>query len=358
MEILIAFFIGLIVGFAAAWLLRQKSNTNPEIMRILDDRMLAGFKVMSADILKQQTIQSRELVVAPAIAEIQKIKSEFDAKINDMNKEVIISRGSMSEYMKIFAEFANAFRNRKKDQGNWGEAILESTLDLIGFRKGFEYDTQITVTGENGEKFFLDCVLNLPDNKKVIIDSKVSFNSFMDYTNAVDELEKQTCMAAMLEATKKHIKGLADKEYQSKLKNYNLDFIFMLVPREDMYFAILEQDPGIHEYAFKNNIAIVTPSLLYPMMRTIDNLLKIDKQGKNIQDVIEMVNKLYEKYAGFTENFADIGKKLTAMTASYDDAHKQLISGNGNIGGWFEKIKKKSGIQSAKKPAITAITDE
>ena len=361
MELIIALLIGFTVGFTVAWLVKPKNNASPEIMRILDDRMLAGFKVISADILKQQTAQSRELVVTPALAEMHKIKTEFDRKIGEMNKEVIESRSGTKQHIEVlanysreFEKFFNAFRGQKKLQGNWGEAILESTLGLIGFRKGFEFNTQVAATDEKGNRFVLDCVLNLPDDKKIIIDSKVSLVSYMDYTNTDDDRQKRFHLDSLVKATTNHIDSLSSKEYQKKLADYNMDFIFMLIPSEEIYFKILETEPKIHEYAIKKKIAIVTPSLLYPMMRTMNSLINMDKYSKDINDVIEMVNKLYEKYTGFTENFAKIKDKLDDATNAYTAAVGQLATGNGNMGGWMEKIKKKSRIITNKTTAITA----
>ena len=364
MEYIIIFLIAFIIGFLIAWLVKpNKSNT--EILRILDDRMLAGFKVMSVDILKQQTAQSKDLVVTPALAEIKTITDNLGKTINDMNTESAVSRGSLKRHMEEFSnynrelgKFFNAFHGQKKLQGNWGEAVLERTLELFGFRKGREYDREFVVTNDNGETLRLDCVLHLPDNKKVIIDSKMSFNSFMNYINAEEESEKQMHLSEMVNATKQHIDSLAAKEYQKQLKEYCLDYIFMIIPREEMYFAILEKMPSLHEYAYKNNIAIITPSLLFPMMRTINNLISLDAQNKDIGEVVYMVHQLYEKYVGFTANFVKIKSKLDDATDAYNNAHGQLINGSGNMGGWIEKIKKKSRITTTKAPAIAAEVDD
>jgi len=176
--------------------------------------------------------------------------------------------------------------------------------------------------------------------------------SYLKYINAEDEIEKKKYIKEFVAATKKHIDTLGDKEYQNKLKDSQLDYVFMFMPLEHSYLAALEEDPALYQYSFKNNVALATPSLLFPMMRTIDTILKIDKRDKNIEEVIEMINSLYDKYVGFTENFEDIGKKLAGVQKSYEVAQGQLASGKGNMSGWFEKIQKKSGIKSNKKIAI------
>ncbi|MDR1027666.1 MAG: DNA recombination protein RmuC [Rickettsiales bacterium] len=366
MEIVVA-LAAFFAGFFIAWLAKpnalkesaaraadENRKLRDENVRLatLNQTLPQQLELLSAKILKSHAAESREIVLAPFAAEMQKIKSDFDKKILDMEKGVAVVGAAAGSLTKEAADFARAFRQSRKLQGNWGENILENIFRLLGFTQGREYETQVNVKGIDGANYFLDFVLNLPNDRKVIIDSKASLESYIKYENATDAIEKDGHLAELVRATRDHIRGLGAKEYQKKLKDYNLDFVFMFVPREEIYFAIIEKAPEIIDESMKNNVAIITPSLLYPMMRTIDNLLKIDRQNKNIGEVVAMVNSLWEKYAGFTESFAEVGRRLDGASAAYGESMKRLSTGAGNMAGWIEKIKKKSGIASNKMAAI------
>jgi len=293
--------------------------------------------------------------------QMDKLKAEFDNKVKALIKDSAESKTSFAEQMKSMmaqsgalqkeaADLANALKH-KKQQGNWGEFQLERIFEILGFEEGREYDKEVFAKSEGGN-VRPDYVLNLPNNRRVIIDSKLSLESYVKYANAEDEAEKKKYIKEFVAATKKHIDKLGSKEYQSKLKDSQLDYVFMFMPLEHSYLMALEEEPELYQYSFKNNVALATPSLLFPTMRTIDTILKLDKRDKNIEEVIDMVNKLYDKYVGFTESFGDIGDKLDKAQKSYESARGQLSSGKGNMSGWLDKIRGKSGIQSNKKIAI------
>jgi DNA recombination protein RmuC len=318
---------------------------------------------LSLKLLRDQSKESKEFILDPFAKQMREWKKGIDEKIESMNKDSAEQKGSLEKHLQMIASSAGnlqkgaedlvrAFRGNKKLSGTWAEAVIEGILQQFEFKKGFQYDAQVCVEGDDGKKYFLDFVINLPDGKKIIIDSKVSVDSFIKYENAENDGEKEQHLAELVAATKNHVKGLSEKEYQKKLKDYRLDFVFMVIPREDMYFAIMEKCPTLYDDAIKENIAIVNPSLLYPAMRTINYLMQVDRQEKNIAEVIDMINKLYEKYTGFTDNFDRVGKKLADAREAYDSALGQLSSGSGNISGWFDKIKKKSGITTTKRIQI------
>ena len=142
------------------------------------------------------------------------------------------------------------------------------------------------------------------------------------------------------------------KDYQKKVKDSGLDYVFMFMPLESAYILAMRRKPELYAGAQNKNVALITSSLLFPILKTVEMLLKLSKQNENISEVVEMVNKLYEKYVGFTENFASIGKSLDSAQKTYDRALGQLTSGSGNLSGWFEKIKRKSGITTNKNIAL------
>ncbi|MDR1697232.1 MAG: DNA recombination protein RmuC [Rickettsiales bacterium] len=346
---------------------RVAAQTKLEEISRVRGAMLDQFRLLSGEILKSQRAESREFVIEPFAKQMRDIKESFDKKIEDMNKNTTESKTSLEEQLKFLGEnsanlqreakqLSDALKN-KKEQGNWGEFQLEKIFEILGFVEGREYTRQ-EFARDGDTRRFTDYILNLPNNRRVIIDSKMSLESYMKYANATDDASRRAAMREFVAATKNHIKSLGDKSYQNIVRDAKLDYVFMFMPLEHAYLSLLESEPAIYQFAFDNNVAIVTPSLLFPMMRTVDNLLKIDKQNKNIDEVVGMVNSLYEKYVGFTDSFDDVGKKLNAAQKSYDESVKRLTSGAGNMSGWIEKIQKKSGIKSTKKPAIGCAENE
>ena len=183
--------------------------------------------------------------------------------------------------------------------------------------------------------------MNLPNNKRIIIDSKVSLESYLNYENADTDADRERYAEEFIRATESHINKLGAKDYQKKVKDSGLDYVFMFMPLESAYILAMRRKPELYAGAQMKNVALITSSLLFPILKTVDMLLKLDKQ-----------NKLYEKYVGFTENFASVGKGIAGAQKAYDSALKQLTDGSGNISGWFDKIKKKSGITTNKKIAL------
>ena len=370
MEIIIAIFMGLVVGFVLGWLSKRAPSNRAEIDRLIAEKAAAEakYKMLNdgvfADRFKSISSELIEKNREEQIKTIDRLKLDFDRQIKEMLESSAKNKTSLEEQLKFMRDSAGALQQQaldlsnalkhKKQQGNWGEFQLERIFEILGFREGIEYNKEVFVRADDGSSVRPDYVLNLPNNRRVIIDSKLSLESYMKYVNSTDDSEKKKFAREFVAATKNHISILGGKEYQNKLKDSQLDYVFMFMPLEHSYLVALEEDPELYQFAFKNNVAMATPSLLLPMMRTVDTLLKIDKRDKNIEEVTEMLNKLYEKYVGFTDNFADVGLRIAAANESYNNALKQLKSGSGNMGGWFEKIRKKSGIISNKQPAITA----
>jgi len=330
----------------------------------LRENMTKEFKVITSELLdhqKKSVSEEQGKTIKPVTEQMDKLKENFDKQMIEMRDNSTKTKTSLEDHLKRLvestghlqkeaSELANALK-QKKQQGNWGEFQLERIFEILGFREGIEYEKEVFAKSEDGN-VRPDYVLNLPNDRRVIIDSKLSLESYIGYVNSETETEKKQYIREFVKATKAHIDKLGKKEYQNKLKDSQLDYVFMFMPLEHSYLAALEEDPGLYEYSFKNNVALTTPSLLFPMMRTVDVLLKIEKRDKNIEEVIGMVNSLYEKYVGFTENFKKIGTTLESSQKSYNDALGQLATGTGNMSGWFDKIQKKSGIKSTKKIAI------
>lgn len=326
--------------------------------------MLNEFRVVSAELLEKQkesVVGTQKTVLMPVQEEMQKLKSNFDKQIQEMLKNSTENKVSIDEQIKSMKEhsnklqqeasnLANALRN-KKTQGCWGETYLENVLQMLGFVENVDYTKEEFFRSEDGD-IRPDFIVNLPNNKRIIIDSKVSLESYINYENAQDDQEREKYADEFLRATEKHIEKLGAKEYQKKVKDSGLDYVFMFMPLESAYILAMRRKPELYAGAQQKNVALITSSLLFPILKTVEMLLKLDRQNKNISDVVEMVNKLYEKYANFTASFASIGKSIEKAQEAYGEANKQLSTGNGNMSVWFDKIKKKSGITTNKNIAL------
>lgn len=326
--------------------------------------MLNDFRAVSVELLEKQkesVVGTQKTVLAPVQEEMQKLKAGFDKQIQEMLKNSTENKVSIDEQIKSMKEqsnklqqeannLANALRN-KKTQGCWGETYLENVLQMLGFVENVDYTKEEFFRSEDGN-IRPDFIVNLPNNKRIIIDSKVSLESYINYENAQDDQEREKYADEFLRATEKHIDKLGAKDYQKKVKDSGLDYVFMFMPLESAYILAMRRKPELYAGAQKKNVALITSSLLFPILKTVEMLLKLDRQNKNISDVVEMVNKLYEKYTNFTASFASIGRSIEKAQEAYGEANKQLSTGNGNMSVWFEKIKKKSGITTNKNIAL------
>lgn len=233
---------------------------------------------------------------------------------------------------------------QNKTQGNWGEMILETVLENSGLLKGREYIVQAagTRTEEDGSTRRLqpDILVNLPDNKQIIIDSKVSLTSYVRHTQAADSSEAKQHLAAHVASIRAHIKGLSLKQY-SNIEGINtLDFIFMFIPVEPAYLLALQHDNTLFQECFDKRIMLVGPSTLLATLRTVANIWRNEQQNQNALAIAEEGGKLYDKFVGFVGTLENIGKNLEQAQSQYQAAYKQLSEGRGNLVNRAQKLYK------------------
>lgn len=242
--------------------------------------------------------------------------------------------------------------SRNKSQGNWGEMILEKVLENSGLVKGREYFVQSggRQTDSNGESRYLqpDVLINLPDNKQIIVDSKVSLTAYVRYTRAESPEAAEAELAAHLASVHQHIKELAAKRYSDIEGLVSLDFVFMFVPVEPAYLLALQQDPELFQTCFDQRIILVGPSTLLATLRTVANIWRHEYQNRHALQIADEGGKLYDKFVGFVETLEKVGKNLQQAQDSYQAAHKQLHSGRGNLVGRVEKLRQ-MGVKAGKR---------
>ena len=245
----------------------------------------------------------------------------------------------MNQQMSSDAQnLVKALKGDTKAQGDWGEIQLERILERSGLRKGEEYTIQESFTTEEGRKR-PDVIVNLPEEKKIIIDSKVSLVSYEKFVSAEDEEQKNIHIKSYIDSVKRHIKELSEKKYQSLFDVGSLDFVLMFIPIEPAFSLAIQYGENLYVDAYDKNIIIVSPSTLLATLRTIANIWKQELQNRNVLEIAKQSGALYDKFVSFTEDLISVGNRLDQAKGSYVDAMKKLTDGSGNLVRRAEKIR-------------------
>jgi len=240
---------------------------------------------------------------------------------------------------------AKALKGSSKTQGDWGEMILENILEQSGLVKDREYFVQEFLKDEDGNfiknpegrKLQPDVIIRYPDDRKVIIDSKVSLTAYARYTNTEDPEQQQKAVREHVLSVRKHIDELSNKNYQDFTTT--LDFVMMFVPNEPAYFLALQNDPELWDYAYRKRIILISPTNLIAALKLIADLWKREYQNRNALEIAERGAALYDKFVGFVDNLQNIGIHIEKTQKSYESAMSQLKDGRGNLIGQAEKLR-------------------
>lgn len=260
-------------------------------------------------------------------------------KFAELSKEIeLVARAGMN-ISKEAENLTKALKGKKQSQGSWGEMILESVLEYSGLIKGVHYETQESYKDEEGRTKRPDVVIKLPQERTIIIDSKVSLNSYDEFIRAESEEEKRIASKALCLAFREHIDTLDSKDY-AHYKQGTLQYVFMFVPIEGAFSVAINEDPKLYEYALRKHIAIVNPSTLTVSLRTIYLYWQSEQSSTLASKLFEEAGKMYDKMVGFAESFKRVGTQLQTLNNSYESAHKQLSEGSGNILGRVENLKR------------------
>lgn len=298
----------------------------------------------------------------------EKLK-EFEEKVNLGQKSSIEQNSALMEQIKNLTslnqtvtqkteDLTNALKGSNKTQGNWGEMILERVLESSGLKKGAEYETQFVTRNQMNESIKPDAVIFLPDNKNLIIDSKVSLVAYERYTSAEEgTVDKDIALKAHIESLKNHIKELSAKDYHTGLNLNSPDFVLLFIPIESGFVATISQDTSLFNFAWERKIVLVSPSTLLATLRTIASVWKTEYQTRNAIEIARQAGDLYDKFVSFTHDMEDVGKHIKKAEDAHANAVNKLSTGKGNLVTRAEKLHK-LGIKSTKKLNQGLIQDE
>ena len=279
----------------------------------------------------------------------EKIKT-FEDKVEKTHKESIDYHAALRQQIfglkelneqmsKEAVNLTRALKGDSKIQGNWGELVLERVLEKSGLEKGREYSVQQSFLKKDGSRVLPDVIINLPDGKKMVIDSKVSLTDYERYVNA-DEEDRELHLKNHLVSLKKHVEQLSAKKYEDLYEMESPDFVLMFIPIEPAFAIALNNDGDLYNKAFEQNIVIVTPTTLLATLRTIDSMWSNEKQQRNAIEIARQAGALYDKFEGFITDLTKVGNKMDAAKGEYEEAMKKLYKGHGNLIARVENLKK------------------
>ena len=345
--------------------LEEERNQNSEKLALLkqaEEEMKLQFSKLANEIFEQKSKvhaeQNRlqlDTILKPFKEQVnafgKKIEENYitESKERHLLKDQIVQLRSLNERLSDDANnLTKALKGENKTQGNWGELILEKILKSSGLREGHEYETQGSYKDVSGKLYRPDVLVHLPDDKDIVIDSKVSLVAYEHYINAEDEQEKESALKQHVASVRAHIKGLSDKRYEELSGLKSLDFVLLFMPIEGAYMLALENDANFFQEAIKQNIMVVGPSTLLVTLRTIEYIWRNERQEQNAQEIAEKAANLYDKFVGFVTDMEKIGTQIGKTQESYDAAMKKLSVGTGNLIKRTEDMRK-LGIKTKKK---------
>jgi len=312
------------------------------------------FKTLSQEILEEKSrafTEQNRASLEPLITPLREHIGRFETQVREAYDQENRQRSALAEQVRLLEQsnksiaedatnLANALRGESKTQGNWGEMILETVLERSGLQKGTQYETQFASTTEEGNRQLPDAVVHLPEQRSIVIDSKVSLTAYLRVHEAEDEDSRRAALAEHLASVRRHLKQLSAKNYQNIDSIRTLDYVFMFIPSEAAYVEALRGDFALQREALDANIALVSPTTLMPMLRAIANLWKLQQQEENAAEIADKAGALYDKFVGFLDDMDKVGRAMDTANKAFDGARNKLVEGRGNIVRRSEQLKK------------------
>ncbi|MFC4211783.1 DNA recombination protein RmuC [Pedobacter lithocola] len=330
-------------------LAEQKLNFEHSQERLNRDFQLIANKILEEKSSRfvEQNRTNLDLILNPLKENIKAFEEKVEKVYKAESDERNILKGVISELQiqsKLIQEDANnltkALKGDNKKQGNWGEIILEKVLERSGLVRDQEYRIQAAHSSVDGGRYQPDVVIDLPDDKHLVVDAKVSLISYERYVSAETDEEREGYVKSHLASIKNHILSLSAKNYQELYKINSPDFVLLFIPIESSFSIAVQKDAELFNFAWDRRVVIVSPSTLLATLRTIASMWKQEKQNRNVFEIAEQAGFLYEKFVGFLKDMEDIGKHINSTQKAYDGAFNKLKDGSGNMIVKIENLKK------------------
>ncbi len=330
---------------------QEKLDTQKKDLEEIKQKLETEFKVIAGTILdnnskkfNEQQESNLKVMLDPLKEKITEFRNEIDSRYNNETKERASLRTEIKQVMEMNQRLSkeaenltNALRGSTKQQGDWGEAILERILEYVGLQKEIHFTVQETGKNDDGTTIRPDVLVKYPDNRVVIIDSKVSLVHYEQYCSATTEEQQLQYRSLLVRSVKAHIDGLASKKYNDLPGT--LDTVMMFVPVEAAFITASQGDPALWQYAYDKKIILLSPTILLGAMKLVYDYWKRDNVNRNAQEIAKRAGSLYDKLVGFVAGMDDIGRNLERANSSFTTAYAQLKTGKGNLITQAEKMK-------------------
>ncbi len=359
MEIILSLTLGIVFGAVLGSIgtiifFKSQLKREQETFKNLQETSQLQFQVLAEKILEEKSkkigennsehLKHLNAVLKPLGENLEIFKKQiYDTYEKSSKQNVRLEEHikNLSEQTnKISAEannLTNALKGQTKTQGDWGEMILERVLESSGLVKGREYDMQVNIKNENAQNIRPDAIVYLPENRKIIIDSKVSLNAYEKFYAAETKAEQELLIKAHLKSIQEHIQELSDKHYEDSVPQAP-DFTMLFIPIEPAYLLALQKDPELWEKAYKKHILLISPTNLIACLRMVEFIWRQESIAQNAQTIAEMGGKLYDKLMNVLESFDELGKSLTKATDAYEQTMKRLKNGRGDVISQSQKL--------------------
>lgn len=325
---------------------KQQSEANKQLLAEQFQNLANRIFEEKGEKLAQQNIASLDSLLKPLGERLKEFQVRVEETYDKESKQRFSLQTEIQKLVELNTQISedavnltNALKGSSRVQGAWGELVLERILEASGLQKGREYDLQVTMNREDGSKGRPDVLIRLPENKHVVVDSKVSLTAYDAYCAADDAVEKSVHLAAHLESVRGHIARLGEQNYQALYGIRTLDFVLMFIPIEPAFILAAEEDHEMFVDAMKHNVMIVSPTTLLISLRTIASVWRYEYQNRNTQELARQCAALYDKFVGFVGDLEEVGKRIDAAHKSYDDARAKLSTGKGNLVRQVERIR-------------------
>lgn len=334
--------------------LEEKMEERKNEINELQERFATQFKNLANQIFEEKSqkfTEQNKTNLFDLLKPLGERIIEFEKKIDQTHRDSLEKNAGLFNELKNLKDLnvqmgedarnlTRALKGDTKTQGNWGELILETILEKSGLEKGREFVVQESFTTSEGRRQQPDVILNLPEKKHIIIDSKVSLTAYNSYVGAETDEQRAAAVKAHLVSIRQHMRILGDKNYQKNYSENGLDFVIMFIPLEPAYFLAIQSDPRLYEEAFDKRIVFVSPTLLLPSLQLIKSAWRQEYQNQNVIEIAKRAGDLYDKFVGFSDDLLVLGRQLDSSKKSYEEAMKKLSTGSGNLVSKVENLKK------------------